>query len=357
MSERATRLHASPWQGACFVTGGGSLFLSELLTTPGASATVLDVQVPYATSALTQLLGGAPAQAASNATARQLAVAAYHRAVQLTGNDSPTHCFGLGCTASLGTNRQKRGTHRAHWTLQTARKTYTFEATYSSDRATEEALLTEQLWETVNAVLLDDPLHGDAYQIQRAEPDAEISKLLHPTPHKVCVGEHGGQLILPGSFNPLHEGHENILTLGEQLTGQPGAYELTLRNADKPGLDFVTVQERLAQFAAPVWLTNTPTFAGKAQLFPGAAFLVGVDTMQRIGSLRFYGNDVRQLDEAIALFHDLGTQFIVFGRRDGDRFLTLDHLALPDALQTLCRAVSEDEFRSDLSSTELRTGN
>ena len=46
MSDRAASLHQSPWQGVFYVTGGGTLLLSELLTTPGASATVLDARVP-----------------------------------------------------------------------------------------------------------------------------------------------------------------------------------------------------------------------------------------------------------------------------------------------------------------------
>ena len=54
MSERAVRLHESPWQGVFYVTGGGTLLLSELLTTPGASATVLDARVPYAAAALAE---------------------------------------------------------------------------------------------------------------------------------------------------------------------------------------------------------------------------------------------------------------------------------------------------------------
>ena len=63
MSERALSLHDSPWQGVFYVTGGGMPFVSEILSTPGASATVLEAQVPYANLALTELLGRQPDQA------------------------------------------------------------------------------------------------------------------------------------------------------------------------------------------------------------------------------------------------------------------------------------------------------
>ena len=77
MSQRAVILHRSPWQGVFHVTGGGSGLLAELLTTPGASGTVLEAVVPYAPAALADLLGRAPDQACSPATARSLAMSAF----------------------------------------------------------------------------------------------------------------------------------------------------------------------------------------------------------------------------------------------------------------------------------------
>ncbi|TDJ26765.1 MAG: hypothetical protein E2O59_09355, partial [Gammaproteobacteria bacterium] len=73
MSGRAQKLHATPWQGVFYLTGGGSEFLSELLTTAGASKTVLEARVPYAPDALEELLGQIPEQACSDGTARSLA--------------------------------------------------------------------------------------------------------------------------------------------------------------------------------------------------------------------------------------------------------------------------------------------
>ena len=74
MSERARILHSADWQGVFYVTGGGSLLISELLTTPGASASVLEARVPYAAAALADLLGRAPDQACSDSTARAMAI-------------------------------------------------------------------------------------------------------------------------------------------------------------------------------------------------------------------------------------------------------------------------------------------
>ena len=115
-------LHDSHWRGVFHITGGGASLLSELLAVPGASRTLLDGSIPYAEQALADLLGAPPEQAASQATARALAMAAYQRALGFGG----TYHFGFGCTASLVTDRTKRGQTRAHWAIQTLDATQDF---------------------------------------------------------------------------------------------------------------------------------------------------------------------------------------------------------------------------------------
>ena len=78
----------------------------------GASRTVLDVQIPYASSAVTDYLGFEPGQFVSAETARSLARAAYFRAVDLRSGASPV--AGVACTATIATDRLKRGEHRCH---------------------------------------------------------------------------------------------------------------------------------------------------------------------------------------------------------------------------------------------------
>lgn len=352
MSARAQAFHANPWSGVFYVTGGGMPFLAEMLSTPGASGSVLEVNVPYASQALTELLGRKPEQAASDITARQLAMAAYQRAQSL----APDHGerFGLGCTASLATNREKKGAHRAHWALQTATVSLGFSATYSGDRASEEALLKDQLWDTLRH-LVEEPGPTPGVEVIRARPEVDVSRLLKLEPARHCVGEHGGQLLLPGSFNPIHTGHRRMLATAESLTGLSGAYELALINADKPALDFISLKDRLTAIDdKPVWITNTPTYAQKAALFPGATFAIGVDTLTRIGELRFYDHNHAKLDAALALFTELDIQFLVFGRLLDGAFQTLSSLNLPEPLVARCTEVAEADFRNDISSTELR---
>ena len=78
---------------------------------PGASRTVLDSRVPYAPTALAELLGGVPGTFASPATAAAMARAAYGQAAQLAALGEPL--VGLGCTCALATDRPKQGQHKA----------------------------------------------------------------------------------------------------------------------------------------------------------------------------------------------------------------------------------------------------
>lgn len=350
MSARAEQFHASPWIGVLYITGGGSSLIEEMLGTAGASASILEVQVPYASQALTELIGRAPEQACSSTTARQLAIAAYERAQALQADSNN---FGFGCTASLATNRTKKGQHRAHWAIQTAAQTHVFSMTFNADRAAEEVALVEQIWATLQEVLLQLPATTTA-SAESHQASADELRLYQPELARFCRQPHEGKLILPGSFNPLHDGHRQMLAISEQLTGLAGAYEITVRNADKPPLDFLSLHERQAQFAdTPLWLTNAATYADKSLLFPGVTFALGVDTLARIAQVRFYDDREERLLEAMQTFAEQNVRFLVFGRM-AERYLTLADLELPPQLRALCQEVTEDEFRMDISSTELR---
>jgi len=359
------RLHASPWRGVFAVTGGGSLLLSDLLTVPGASATVLEARVPYHARALADFVGAAPERAASSATARAMAVAALDRARALDAGAE--HLVGFALTASLATRDAKRGTHRVHVAVQTQTSTRTWSlelARGARDRAEEEDLCRD-LALTAIATLLGD---ADAVPIA-LRPDEQIEARAVEAPESwrgllsgaIAAVAHPDSAtwpgaLMPGAFNPVHEGHRAMAAHASARLGVGVAFELCVRNVDKPPLDYLTIEERVAQFGAQecVWLTCAPTFVEKARCFPGVRFVVGVDTLLRIADPRYYGGDAEQRDQAITEMRELGAGFLVYGRRMNGRFLVLEDLDIPAALQALCTGVAESEFRNDVSSTALR---
>jgi hypothetical protein len=105
-----------------------------------------------------------------------------------------------------------------------------------------------------------------------------------------------------------------------------------------------------------VLLTRAATFVEKAAIAPGATFVVGADTVERIGDVAYYGNDPSKRDAAIESLAQAGCRFLVFGREEANGFRTLDAIDIPAALLAMSDGVSEEEFRADVSSTQLRAG-
>jgi nicotinic acid mononucleotide adenylyltransferase len=186
---------------------------------------------------------------------------------------------------------------------------------------------------------------GEISQIWRM-PDGSLSRSIRPAP----LG------ILPGSFDPLHQGHRELRDVAERRLGGPVHYELTIANADKPPLESDTIGARLSQFDAdPVWITSAPTFARKAELLPGVTFVVGADTAERIVHPRFYDASLRMMHEALESIRNAGCRFLVAGRFYSGEFRTKRELILPKSFEDLFEMLPEADFRRDISSTDLRS--
>jgi hypothetical protein len=156
----------------------------------------------------------------------------------------------------------------------------------------------------------------------------------------------------------VHVGHRRMLDIAEQLLAAPVAWEISIENVDKPPLDYIELAERLERLSGDraVWLTRAPTFVKKAQLFPGATFVVGLDTLVRIADPRYYGNDADACRAALTAIARRGCRFLVFSRLIGGNLVRLADLELPDVLAAIATEVPAERFREDISSTELRNG-
>ena len=100
-------LHSTESMTSLAVAGAGAGAIGWILGVAGASRTVLDIQVPYASSAMIQYIGSEPEQFVSEVSARNLAQSAYRRAVELREGNTPV--VGVSCTATIATDRPKRG--------------------------------------------------------------------------------------------------------------------------------------------------------------------------------------------------------------------------------------------------------
>ncbi|MEM6329384.1 MAG: hypothetical protein AAF790_03945 [Planctomycetota bacterium] len=386
---RVAQIHNAPRRGVLVVTGGGSGAIAALLGQPGASRTVLEASVPYSLAALRDWLGGAVESACSAATARAMAMAAFRRAQTLesakgdAGDQSDAELFGVACTASLASDRPKRGDHRVHVAVQTAAQTAEWSLLLDKDKRTrgEEEAVACQL--VLHAVAVAAGVHDADADVTYAEPRGGDrletrclaaprflvpliagggAALLQPGDTPFAPAEESGyqRVLMPGAFAPSHAGHWQMLEHAAGRLGAPVTLELCTANVDKPPLDFLSLADRLRGIAGTfgagvqVWVTSYPTFLEKAERLGVQTFVVGADTITRIADPRYYGNDPATRNAAIARMRGLGVGFLVFGRLRGERFESLDDLRLPPALRAMCDGVAESDFRQDISSTELR---
>ena len=116
-----TAIHAAPQQLVLAFAGAGSQALYWLHGVAGSSRTVLTAVDVYSPSALAELLVGGPIErAVSRSTALSMAAWALARAEQLAGPLTPI--IGVGCTAALATERERRGANRCIITLSSTNR-------------------------------------------------------------------------------------------------------------------------------------------------------------------------------------------------------------------------------------------
>ncbi|MEM8865222.1 MAG: hypothetical protein AAGF31_06700 [Planctomycetota bacterium] len=378
------QIHAAPSRGVLAVTGGGSGAISRLLQQPGASRTVLEAVVPYSWPALEEWLGGRVDSACSEPAARAMAMAAYTRARRLASAEQragadDAHLFGIGCTASLASDRPKRGDHRLHVALQTRDQSLVWSLTLAKGRRSRGEEETEAERLVLHAVAVAAGLAGvDGIAVGDGDSLAHRHKqaprlwvdllwrdrktaLVNPkaSEESAVSASLENPVLFPGSFAPPHRGHQRMAEIASARLQQPVTLEVSVSNVDKPPLDYLAIEDRLAAIAetfpnTQVLLTRLPTFLGKARQFQGSTFVVGADTLLRIAAAKYYDHSEASRDAAIAKLKELGCRFLVFGRQRDEEFETLADLAIPSELRNLCDGVSAANFREDISSTAIR---
>lgn len=314
-----------------------------------------------------------------------------------------------------------------------------------------------------DAAAAPSPPSPSVARLRSAERDQQRagSFILNAPLHPRCI-------VLPGSFNPVHEGHINMGSAAVEAMRRHNrrdksngsadgtkcsnvddrhdwevVFELSATNVDKPPVPLPTLWSRVQQFVNvrqptqaqvadsaalgaqaftaptqgaalpasrssssasastvstprqyPIVITRAPRFIDKALLFPGCSFAIGYDTAARLINPKYYkGGDENEMIAALFALQLKGTRFLVAGRLesaapvatpitplplstsmsagaapadspvasptmadDADRFLTLDDLlpSIPPILRPMFIGISESEFRSDVSSTQIR---
>lgn len=138
-----------------------------------------------------------------------------------------------------------------------------------------------------------------------------------------------------------------------------GCFEMTLNNADKGLISREIIEKRIGQFKSkrlPIVLTKYPLFELKCKLFNNCIFVIGLDTAMRLINPKYYENDKMKMLLSFERVRHYGCKFLVAGRKShkDEVFKKFEDLEFPDEVRDLFEEITEEEFRYDISSSEIR---
>lgn len=388
------QLHKLPTRAVLFVTGGGLEIFKMLTHRGGGSGTLLSGLIPYTQEETYDLLGFTPSKLVSEQTTRQMAMVAYRRANKLAKNQFPAVGVSANMVLQKTPDERVGREHTVHVAIQTDSKTVSLTLHLNDSaklsrtntaelvRVWEEAIAARLILNAVAEALGSENRVSLGYgldeQIMRTESTlrssyfkplllGELSRLgwniNNGVPSAISADEEAfvkapgvpaGVYIIPGSFNPQHDGHRELARLTSEQDPWKTTlvdFEISIQNVDKPSLDLIEIETRLRSFKGNcrVWLTNAPTFAQKAVVFPGAIFVVGYDTAVRICDAKYAG----PVNTVCDIFRQSHNRFLVFGREQNGVYKHGIE-EFPECFRTLATAMDTPPDIARISSTALR---
>ncbi len=342
------------------VTGGGSGVFERLLSMGGASSWFLEGIIPYNQKALDEFLGRPPEKYCSSLTARRMAMKAFQRAIKLGA--MPDEAVGIGCTASLALKygEEERDGRKHHYYIAKQDHNHTLCYSFLFNpvwmRDAEEHFVSQNIQKVVHG----KPITASKYESAFDNYDVG-SLILDGRGYKVVDGvvTRVGPIIYPGSFNPFHKGHKDVVDWSNKYLGAKPYLEISITNIDKGCLDYVDVESRInsiRQFEpdiSGVFLTNAPLFFNKSCLFCRPSFILGCDTFNRMLEWTYY-KSVKDFEEFVDHCKANNTHFFVLDRK-GHR--PYNNVVERFEMQKLITFVSKSQYQDidGISSREIRS--
>lgn len=366
---------AKPFRLYAITTGAGSGLTSHIWRVPGVSKIFVGSAFPYDKSATIDVLGYEPDHYVSANVAVGFAHESYLRALRST-NDGDA--IGVGITASVAGTRIHRGAHRAYVCVVSPSRTTCVSVTLNKGIGYADRQRDEEIINTIALALVFDTIqgYGDECMSRVDFPQSHTQEGTEGTwQYEVCPDEllarpwfradrsrhkepMGPILMVPGSFNPLHQAHIEMATIAADMHREwgPPVYVLTLKPPHKDALTVTDALNRVNQFRGRELLFNwdDALYIQKARRWPGSAIVMGADALDRM--LDPVWCPVRDM---MIEFSTLKTTFIIADRTVNGQTFTLDEVLQRRSKEACIQLALLNKWHHiketwNISSTELR---
>lgn len=346
-------------------TGGGAGLQQFLWEIPGSSAYLSGGSFPYDQAEQEEFLGFMPKQFCSEEAAIDLASAAYMKAYKFGGKKP----VGLAITASVASEKEHRGEHRVFACVMTDTEVRTCRYSLEKGAGSSRRLLDGATCDDVGLFVLLDTLgltEGKFVGPTYNNATAKARERFFERPFFTANGKRYDKLpegsvyaMMPGSFNPPHEGHFGLARSFRHTHSKNVLFEI---GTNPPHKDPPTVQELLQRAKMlkgydVLFTKDIPKFIEKARAYPGMPLIMGADTLLRILDPK-WGTQPQDL---IRELRKLRTKLFVAERLvDGkpvdcdDIVDDLDDILSDEEMDMAYWVIQDLEGRWDISSTELR---
>ncbi len=382
-------------------TGAAPRAQGLLWDVPGASKFLVGSVFPYSTNEFDNFIGYRRKKSyCSQEAALELCMASYIRAHEtlLAEKDYVSDALGVGITCTVATSREHKGEHRIF--VATCNK-YGFNTACiaiparggladAPQRRADDGQVTDLI--ALNAILASQDIEQirinyPAFKreelsghINFFEEDASFTlslreyvpqlarELFFKRPVYTPYGTKeefnqvlGNIILLPGTFNPLHEGHQHMANQIGDKTGKQVVYVTTADPMHKPALSVPDMLQRVAMVRQERWecdpphtivfTEGDPLFIQKAAKFLGRPFVVGVDTVMNFLDPKWGETIIPMLRK----FRTYGTSFYVFDREVNGKLVTLIDLIKNETIPDGYSGIFHEAGKSlNISSTLIR---
>ena len=384
LQESLQKLIASDVRLSLYVSGGCSSILGWLTLLGGSSKVIAETRNLYCKGSACSLLGYDPDKFVDSNVTRDLALSAFTNTQKYMYYESNNLSFdqnrvlGVGISGALRSNFERKGLHHAYISLVDQKKYTTYYIILDKNkrsREEEDYFIGYNVLNLINTPITETPtlvgelLPGDEIKVLESKDTIDLLLSTLETTTLNIIFLPGGKMlanqilkkcaVIPGSFNPLHDGH---VALAEavakkfELKDSDIIFELSALNADKGLISREEIEKRVKvinERGFGAMLTNRPFFYAKNEYLKNGYFVVGTDTYKRIIDTKYYSNSNEVMISKLAEFLRCENHLVVAPRLNSqtNKLETLADFSVPEIFKNIHEL---DNFRMDISSTELR---